>query len=198
MNGLIVDTSQGLTAIYIDTVNSICDSISIQDQKLSSIFHHELDQLILKHKKSWDELDRFYYNLGPGSYTGLKVASSLAVNLAFKNISTGGFYLYEIPQLLGTAKGVWLDKAFKKEIFYYEWNGNKNHHYLIKEDDLIISENKSYFVKDISLFQYKNLLSTNDLLIKDGLNIFNALNEKPLRDSEIFYYRSINMEYQKS
>lgn len=200
MKTLLVDTSFGFKAAYEDTEKEILELISVDTTKLSEVFHTEIDQLILKYNSSWKNLDNYIYNLGPGSYTGLKIGSSLASSLKTTSTKTFGYHEYKLPYLLGYSEGIWIDKAFKKQIFVYEWNKEKSHHYLLDINDFFFKPNQRYFCKNDLVWDKVEILSTQDLFKNEGSKIIKRVldesNEN--QDQDIFYYRTIDMEYNRS
>lgn len=198
MKVLIVDTSLGLQAIYYDSKTDKQVRINEEKSKLSSIFHVKLDELVKNNNISWDQVDYYIYNLGPGSYTGLKIAKGLAQSLSLTKTKTLGFHEFELPAILGNNQGVWIDNAFKNQYFIYEWDQENKSHYLLNKTDFFFSENKEYFAKEKEDWNNAGIVSTRELLNSNAPKIIEYVINSKIVNEEIFYYRTIDMEYQRS
>ena len=198
MKSLIVDTSLGLQIIYYDSETNIQDNILEEKSKLSSIFHVHLDKILKKNNVSWDQLDHFIYNLGPGSYTGLKIAKGLAQTLALTKTKTIGYHEFEIPFILNHHTGNWIDNAFKNQYFIYEWDNKTNRHYLINKEDFFFSDKKKYFCKNKELWEKEDIVSTQKILMENASKFIELVVQREGISQDIFYYRAIDMEYQRS
>lgn len=81
MNNLIIDCSAGMTAI-IDTEKGVFSKIDLNQKKHTDELLFSVDELLNEAKISVDEIDNFCVCVGPGSFTGIRVAVSIVKGLA--------------------------------------------------------------------------------------------------------------------
>lgn len=83
MNKLVLDLSYKPTIALI-TKDIYDEFISNNEHSSDDILLH-IDSLLKKHKITINDIDMIAVNVGPGSFTGIRVAISIAKGLAFEN-----------------------------------------------------------------------------------------------------------------
>lgn len=195
MKILVVDTSRGLEAIYLDLNKKKKEKLRVYDEKLSSVFHKKLNRLLEENEVSWQELDQFFYNLGPGSYTGLKVAHSLAGNLEQEGVSIFGYYSYQLAEALGVKEGLWIENAFKGEYFLYQW-GAKYSKKLVNILDYEWDESQNYY--SCSLEKEKKIIhDIKESFFEKTEQFLDFWRLESPQNRDIYYYRLIEEEFKR-
>jgi tRNA threonylcarbamoyladenosine biosynthesis protein TsaB len=98
----------------------------MENQKsINKDFHVYINQILDELNVEIQNCESVVYIAGPGSYTGLRMSESFSQTLSYLNIKTVSLYHFHIPQLLGVQKGLFIAKAFKGEVFLYEWDLDK-------------------------------------------------------------------------
>lgn len=192
---LFIDTTEKITLGLIDKNFNWIEYISEDLKSISSLIHKYIFDLLKSHSTDINEISGLIYCAGPGSYTGMRVSEGLASILNWQGLKTYTFFHYEVPKLCNIDKGYWISKAFKKELFQYEWNGTKSSYKLIKEDSFLSPSDGELFCKN-SLFAASDFKYTDQLLEKFPEKIFKKVIERNNVD-EIFYYRALEAEFSR-
>ncbi len=83
MNILAIDTSTKDLEIAIKRGEKIFQSVSTQSLQHSKILFSDLETLLEKAEVSKDEIDIISVNLGPGSFTGIRIGVVFAKGMAY-------------------------------------------------------------------------------------------------------------------
>lgn len=194
-----------MNSLFLDTSNHICIGLLsedfewiefkiIKEKKASKALHGLIQDLLTTHRLELDEIKNIFYISGPGSYTGVRVAHGLCEVLQWQSFDVYSCRHFDIPKLLGVSKGSFASKAFKREIFLYNWNEGQADQSLIPEDKLDTSS-KEFYTCDVDSFP--NFHSTYKLIEHHSQKLFSLMLENSLK-SEVFYYRSLDEEFTKS
>ena len=96
MKTLIIDTSTNVMYISLADNNKLIDEkIRISKKDISKYLVSEIKHLLDNNHTSLDSIDKIIVGRGPGSYTGLRIAGTVAKTLAY----TKDIDLYEISSL---------------------------------------------------------------------------------------------------
>lgn len=96
---LFMDSSNNNLSLIIENDNKIIDSFLHKDeQKISDIIFDKLNDLLNKNNLELSDIKNFYITIGPGSYTGVRVAMTIAKTI--KTISVNSVKVYTISSLL--------------------------------------------------------------------------------------------------
>ncbi|MCO4792484.1 MAG: hypothetical protein KC493_02135 [Bacteriovoracaceae bacterium] len=199
---LYIDTSEHLVLGLLDKDYSWIDYLDTKEKKGSGILHGLLFELMNSHSMNFKDLDRVFFTAGPGSYTGMRLGEGLCQVLEMENLEVNSFYHFEVPKLLAHDKGVWISKAFKREIFVHQWDGEKINDGLIEEKNLE-EEIKKWKADGISQFSHfgemidQKLTLTSDMIHKQSGMIFKRVKELSDRKAP-FYYRTDEKEFKVS
>lgn len=86
--------------------------------------------------------------VGPGFYTGLRLAEGFSNVFSFFGVKEYTLYSYEVPRWCGLQEGTWFTKAYRGEYFLFHWKGKEERSELISVKELagkLISEGH-YFI----------------------------------------------------
>jgi tRNA threonylcarbamoyladenosine biosynthesis protein TsaB len=193
---LFLDSSHFIQVGIIDEDHQWVDHRVIFEKKGSSIIHGEIFNLLNKNDISFSDIGDVFIINGPGSYTGVRLAAGVAQVLELDGKNIYSFYHYEIPTFLGIPEGKWFSRAFKKEVFVYEWKDGEFKSSLLLESDFIskadFSNGKYYHLEDSFLGQ--EVKNTADLLEKNPKKIFSKVRARA-KNLDVFYYRIDEKEF---
>jgi tRNA threonylcarbamoyladenosine biosynthesis protein TsaB len=193
---LFLDTTFNVNIGLIDDELNFLDFNTYQSQKASTVVHGLINEMLLKHQVSIQDLDKLIFMAGPGSYTGMRVGGGIADIFENEGIKTLSLYHYEIPKLSKTnAEGCYISKAFKGEYFLYDIK--KEESSLIKTDDLSFDDNLTYYHNSddvVELLNNYNLKSTLELLLENSQSIVSKVIENEVK-RRIYYYRKLEVEF---
>lgn len=74
--------------------------------------------------------------VGPGFYTGLRLAEGFSNVFSFFGVKEYTLYSYEVPRWCGFQEGTWFTKAYRGEYFLFHWNEAKSDSELIGVKEL--------------------------------------------------------------
>jgi len=199
---LYIDSSEHLVLGLLNKELKWIDFLDTKERKGSGILHGLLHELLEKQNVSFKDIDKVFFTAGPGSYTGMRLGEGMCQVLEMEAIQINSFYHFEVPFLLGEQSGVWISKAFKKEIFVYQWDGDKSETGLIPEDSLEESL-KTWKSESLPVFTHfagiidQELTSTSDMIHEQSDKLFKAVSELNERKSP-YYYRTDEKEFRVS
>ena len=192
---LFIDTTEKMTLGLMDKHFSWIDFISVDVASISSQVHKYIFNILEKNACDINAISGLLYCAGPGSYTGMRISEGLSSILEWQGLPIYSFYHFEIPLFCDFKQGIWISKAFKKELFVYEWDQEKSDKKLVKEADYIAADNSKNFCKNESVKEYGTKY-TDNLIKKFPQKIFKTVIERN-RCDEIFYYRSLEAEFSR-
>lgn len=82
MKTLVLDSAFTPVAIVLSDNKKLCEVVS-KNEKNSETFMQDIDNCLSMAKLTIDDIDEIAINLGPGSFTGLRVGVSIAKGLGF-------------------------------------------------------------------------------------------------------------------
>ncbi|MBC75322.1 MAG: hypothetical protein CME64_04835 [Halobacteriovoraceae bacterium] len=193
-----------MSSLFLDTSNQICIGLLnkdlewvefkiIKEAKASKALHGLIQEILNAHNLDLKSIENVFYMSGPGSYTGVRVAHGLCEVLKWQSMKVFSCRHFDIPTILNIPRGLFVSKAFKKEIFIYEWENDTTEQRLIPEDELVECGNA--FTCDPESFP--GLQSTYDLIKERPKEIFSRMLGRSM-NSEVFYYRTLDQEFKKS
>ena len=199
---LFIDTSDHLVLGLLDEEYNWLELIETEDKKSSASIHSHIYGLLETRGLKIKEIKGLFQVAGPGSYTGMRISEGIAQVLEWQNIPIYSFYHFSVPYFLGVQKGAWVSKAFKSEVFLYEWRGSELKKSLHAESELprlqesLRSELGEFWTHFEGILPGVTLSSSK--LMRENLgellgHVANGqLREKP------FYYRSLENEFHVS
>ena len=135
MESLFIDTSHFIRIGLLNDQFEWVDFMEIETNRGASIFHSKLYNFLGSNKTEIGKIKDLFLINGPGSYTGIRLAEGMAQILEWHAKKVYSLYSFEIPFLSGVHQGRLSMKAFKKEVFIYEWEGEKTKMQLVSEDN---------------------------------------------------------------
>jgi len=185
-------------SIYIDStvtlkiglLNSKLKFLKFSDSdelKTASILQASIYNILKEFDIDFENIENFYVVLGPGSYTGLRMAKGLADILELNNISVIPLYLHQVPYFAGISSGYFYSNAFKNEYFSYSWDNESTKIKLLKS----VPEN-NFYTNDIKLLNKG--VDVSELIQEKSDIVFEHLKQKNI-NLPILYYRKIEEEF---
>lgn len=199
MVSLFVDTSFYLVVGILNEKWEWLEYEEIIDTKSSAIIHRLIFDLLNKNDLTVANIKNIIHVAGPGSYTGVRLSEGLSQIFALNKINTYSFYHFDIPKYLNIAKGSWIVKAHKGELFVHSWDGENFEDNLIQENEFekYLELGEIYTHYKLSFDLVKNPLNETGLLIRDNSKkIFSTVVESNLKQKP-FYFRSIDQEFNR-
>lgn len=199
MSYLFVDTSDHLVLGLLDSEFKWIELIETSDKKSSATIHAKIYDLLEKYNLKIKEIEGLFQVAGPGSYTGMRISEGISQVLEWQKIPIYSFYHFVIPSILGIPKGAWISRAFKGEIFLYEWREGEVRTSLHAESELAkiqeqLKDELGEFWTHYSESFPEIPKSTGDLLKEDSKKLFSLVASNQLREKP-FYYRSLENEF---
>jgi tRNA threonylcarbamoyladenosine biosynthesis protein TsaB len=199
MSFLFVDTSDHLVLGLLNEDLEWTEFVETTDKKSSASIHSKIYHLLEKHDLKIKDIKGLIQVAGPGSYTGMRISEGISQVLEWQDIPIYSFYHFYIPKILGESKGAWISKAFKSEIFVYEWRGEEVKTSLHAESDLSkIEESKSSELGEFWTHFSESFpeipRSTAQLIKDEPKKLFSHVVESQMREKP-FYYRSLENEF---
>ncbi|WP_417337330.1 hypothetical protein [Halobacteriovorax marinus] len=199
---LFIDTSDHLVLGLLDENYRWLDFVETEDKKSSASIHSHVYSLLEKRNLKIKEVQGLFQVAGPGSYTGMRISEGMAQVLEWQDIPIYSFYHFSVPFILGIERGAWVSKAFKGEIFLYEWRGEKVEKSLHSEKDLGSLQEK--LSPELGEFwtHFDGVIdqisrSSAQLIKEKPEEVFSYVAESQLREKP-FYYRSLENEFHVS
>lgn len=178
MNILTIDTADKDSIIILQQKNELIDYITLENNKHTETLLTNIEDMLLRSKLNYKNLDCISIVNGPGSFMGLKIS-----------VSTAKAILCTVPNI----------KIITNNIFEII-SHNKNYDFIILEAGLegfyICDRNNNYFYKKKGEF-YPNkneIIVTNSLEIVDFLKEYNIIysNSKKLNVINLNYIKYCN------
>jgi len=185
MKGILIDTSDKFLSVGLVIDNTIVDEISYEAwQRQSERLIVEIDTLLKRNKVTRSDLSFVCATKGPGSYTGVRIALTVAKVMAFAL----GIKLYLVSSLealkLPSAPSIALMNARANRSYIGVYNGkdvllsdramnnNEVFSYIEKHPDYSLVGDLSYLgleSKNVKTLQNLLLLSDESHLVSDVL-----------------------------
>ena len=196
MSYLYIDTSKDLIVGMLDKQFNWLGYERIPMSKGSTLIHEIIYNLSQKTNFDIAKPAAVFYAAGPGSYTGMRVASGIAGVYEWENIPVYSFYHYEVPSLLGVKEGVWYTEAFKQECFVYKWDEKNSQHELVKGElwKQTLNTHKNIYSQNEGS---QGELGTTDLIFKQGTHFFQTILKLKLK-KELYYFRPLEKEFTRA
>ncbi len=184
MPAIIIDTTHDTSFIVLSQDNHVIDSSKLEGHKSLSVYlMPSLDEILKKNNVKISDLSYVAACIGPGSYTGIRVAVSIAQTISYaKKIPLLGFsslYTY-VPETDGNFLSV-LDA--KTSGFYYLQGSKNNTAVKYTADPNVISEN--------SLIE---LLKSIPFIVSPDIETIKARLSEKIDISNIFFISPPNLE----
>ncbi|PIK14576.1 hypothetical protein [Halobacteriovorax sp. JY17] len=199
---LFIDTSDHLVLGLLDEEYNWLEFIETDDKKSSASIHSHIYNLLELRGLKVKEIKGLFQVAGPGSYTGMRISEGIAQVLEWQNIPIYSFYHFAVPYILGVNNGAWVSKAFKNEVFLYEWRGSVVKKSLHAESELVSLQNSlrhelgEFWTHFDGNFEGVKLSSAK--LMKDNLKeLLTHVADSQMREKP-FYYRSLENEFRVS
>lgn len=205
MLNLFLDTTNGISVGLLDDNFQWLHYNFVESNKSSSIVHKLIKDALDSIGKEQSDIKKSIQVSGPGSYTGMRVSDGISQILDWQGIETYGLYHFQVPRILGYVSGAWLAKAFKGEIFVYEWGDEKFEQYMIKESELSEFLSKLY-TKKKKIFSSLNfnlipqeaaLIETKALIKASPQEVFHHVISKKMKEP-LYYFRALEDEFSKA
>jgi len=193
VHSLFVDSTSGLVIGLLDSNYSWVEYMSLDEKKPSEIIHHEIFNLLVKHKLDLSNMQCFVSS-GPGSYTGMRLSEGLAQIFELNKMPVYSFYHFDIPRLSGESRGFWATNAFKGQVFICSWSGDEVEKHLVNKDAFQIEDDKLGYTLDNTDPLFVNLTSTKNLIKTEAPVIFAKVKELKTRMAP-YYFRSLDEEF---
>lgn len=202
MSSLFIDSTYDLGLGVLDDGFNWLTFERHTGQKASAILQGRAYELLQKHGLNPQDLASVVSIIGPGFYTGLRLAEGFADVFQFFGIPHYSFYSYDIPAWCGVKSGVWFTKAYRGEYFFYHWDGESSRQELLSAKEIapVLSQYENVFIhSDVSLDELsrgliKHSTSTVDLLTENSQKIFKHVIDQKLK-KEAFYFRAPEDEF---
>ncbi len=192
---LFLDTTFGVSVGLLNSSFEWVEYKFLENKKSSSVIHSLILEILMKNNLEVKDVKSLFYVAGPGSYTGMRVSQGIVDIFDWQNFEVFSFYHFDVPRLLGMKKGIWIGDAFKGEVFVHRWEDGKEEQKLYKKNDFELPV-------DIPLFLLQNPdekdCKETQKLIKDNAKDLFKIIEKEKMKKELFYYRTIDMEFSRS
>lgn len=162
MKSLIIDCSAGMS-VYIINENDVYSKVDENQKKHTDELLVVVDELLIQSGLKINQIENICVCIGPGSFTGIRVAISickgLAVNSNAKICIASNFDIYEVSKdknsilvLDGFSKFVYIRKMFEGKVF---------------EDCIDISDIKKFADKNFEIYvqnkKLQNILKNSEI-----------------------------------
>lgn len=204
MTTLFLDTTYNQILGFLDEKGAWIDYRETSGQKSSAQLHLELQKVVDVHKINKNDIKSVLYVAGPGFYTGLRIAYGIAEMLKLEDRQLLSFHSFDIPRMLNVNEYTWVTKAYRGEIFIYQYENGESKSRLVSEKDFLdLNLSKHIYIHHVSaldeLMKKKIDLftETQTLLIQNIVSVFNFCTSHQL-SSELFYFRPPEEEFKPS
>lgn len=197
MSSLFLDTSDQIVFGVLSETHEWLAYRAGEGKKASKVLHALILETLEELGLETRDLKDMFFIAGPGSYTGVRVAKGLAEILEWQGVGVYSCRHFDVPVLLGENKGVFVSRAFKKEVFWRQWEGKTFEQKLLPENDLKAALSETdlpCFSSETGLFE--RCSSTHSLIKRNPKELFGQLSRKNMK-SEVFYYRKLEEEFTK-
>lgn len=199
-----------MLSLFLDTSHSIVAGIWKDGQWLayeteqglaSKDLHWRVNQMLSQLGLEISDLDDLLAIVGPGSYTGVRVAKGVADILSWQGIKLYSLRHFDVAAMAGETKGTFVSNAFKNELFVYEWNEQESWNSLIGQPEWETKRNELR-EKSIKIFTsqpdlFSDAISTHELIRSRAQMLFPLVKSQNL-NHDIFYYRNLENEFKKA
>ncbi len=204
MTTLFLDTTYNQILGFLDDRGAWVDYRETSGQKSSAQLHVELQNIVEKNKIQKSNITNVLYVSGPGFYTGLRIAYGIAEMLRIESRQLLSFYSFDIPRMLGVNQYTWITKAYRGEVFVYEFDQGESKSKLISEKDFLgfnysgnIYVHHASALDEVMKSRMSHFSETQVLLIQNISTIFNYCSDNKL-SSDLFYFRPPEEEFKPS
>jgi len=164
-NFLAIDTSTDICSLAIyanDTIFSLNNNS--KDKKNNQVILEQLQELLVNAKVSLKDLDAIILSAGPGSFTGLRVAASVAQSVSFANnikvirLSSlqiiAEFLRNKLDSISDTQKIYVAQDARKNEIYFAEYTKQSLINFEYIEEKLVTVDKLKELISKDENFEY--------------------------------------------
>jgi tRNA A37 threonylcarbamoyladenosine modification protein TsaB len=201
---LFLDTTYNQIIGFLDEKGAWIDYKETSGQKSSAQIHVVLQDLVEKNKIQKSHIKNVLYVSGPGFYTGLRIAHGIAEMLRIEERQLFSFYSFDIPRILGVDRYTWITKAYRGEVFIYEFHMGNPKSKLVSEKEFLGFEycgnvyvHHASALDEMMKSKMAQFTETQSLLIQNISNIFNFCSQNQI-SSELFYFRPLEEEFKPS
>jgi tRNA threonylcarbamoyladenosine biosynthesis protein TsaB len=198
MKAIYLDTTKNMTIGILDENYSWLKLIPYNETKSTEGLHFKLLEMLEDLNLEIKDIGALFTVSGPGSYTGMRVSEGIAQIFIWQGIKTNSFYHFQVPELLGKEKYIFVCKAFKGEFFLKGHNEER----LLNLSDLEKTL-KKYRDEGIEIFShypegdFGKYSFTSDVIAKESSKIFPKIfNDNVLMGP--FYFRPLEKEFKVS
>ncbi len=127
---LAIDTSTDACSVALSYDNSICDRFMMAPSAHTKFILPMIDEILSEADLDYKQLDAIAFGQGPGSFTGIRLAASVAQGLAFSSklpvigISTLRALAQEVFVELGLAQVLVAQDARMQEVYWGEYRAD--------------------------------------------------------------------------
>ncbi len=204
MTTLFLDTTYNQILGFLDEKGAWIDYKEASGQKSSAQLHVELQNIVDKNKIRKSDIQNVLYVSGPGFYTGLRIAHGIAEMLRIEARQLLSFYSFDIPRILGADRYTWITKAYRGEVFIFEFHGGESKSKLVSEKEFLGLEysgdvyvHHASALDELMKSKMAQFTETQSLLIQNIPKIFNFCSQNKI-SSELFYFRPPEEEFKPS
>jgi tRNA A37 threonylcarbamoyladenosine modification protein TsaB len=205
---LYIDSSFGIGHGLLNSNHELLEFSFINEKKQSSIIHKLIFEMLNRHGKSAKELKNILISAGPGSYTGMRLASGISDIFEWQDVKVNSFYHFDVPALMGESKYVWIAKAFKGETFCYIYDNGEGKKVRVIEKDTaqvleeFIEEGHKLYTFNLDSLGLDSLshipINESQQILEQNLaKICKSILESD-KVEELYYFRSIEEEFKPS
>jgi tRNA threonylcarbamoyladenosine biosynthesis protein TsaB len=198
MTAIFIDSTSAPNIFLTDSEFQIIDKLSLEDKRASKNLHIEIYNLLCKHDLKIEDVDDFFFLIGPGSYTGMRLSLAFSEILKWQNKNTYCFYHQDIPRLNGINDGVFHCNAFKGEKYIFEWLGSETKEYRLT--DIEWNNQKDMIINTRALFHPEKEFKENntlEILRENSSDIFKRVKELNIQRKP-YYFRPLEVEFTPS
>lgn len=143
---MFLDTTNAyLTIILLDSNDDVLDSLQIWNyQKHSDTTTHRIDAMLTENQLDWFKINKLYLVVGPGSYTGIRVAITICKTMHAINDNLIVFTTNSLLLQAGNQQAISVISATSKEFYVAVYDNlqplvaeqvvNANNLFLIKKE----------------------------------------------------------------
>lgn len=204
MTTLFLDTTYNQILGFLDEKGAWIDYRETSGQKSSAQLHLELQKVVDVHKINKNDIKSVLYVAGPGFYTGLRIAYGIAEMLKLEDRQLLSFHSFDIPRMLNVNEYTWVTKAYRGEIFIYEYKNNASTFRLLSEKEFLqidfsgpIYIHHAFALDELMRQKIVQFKETQTLLIENIVSVFNYCTFHQ-SSSELFYFRPPEEEFKPS
>lgn len=160
----------------------------------SRCLHENIYRDLKKNGLNVGDVTEIIQSSGPGSYTGTRLTEGLSQIFEWQGVRVCNFYHFEIPQLMGIGEGVWLSRAFKKEVFVYRWNPSHSCASLMGEEGFPFGNFGAVYYTNCASPYFPDAGLTSKMVEEKPSKILGKISKRSLRFAP-YYYRHLENEF---